>query len=53
MGTGIAAKHGILIKGADAMERAANVRVVMFDKTGTLTEGRPSVVAFEAFDSKV
>lgn len=53
VGTGIAAKHGILIKGADAMERAANVRVVMFDKTGTLTEGRPSVVAFEAFDSKV
>lgn len=53
MGTGIAATHGILMKGADAVERAANVQAVLFDKTGTLTEGRPSVVAFESFNSQV
>ena len=53
VGTGIAAKHGILMKGGDAMERAANVRVVVFDKTGTLTEGHPSVVDFKSFDPEV
>lgn len=53
VGTGVAATHGILIKGADAMERAAHVRAVLFDKTGTLTEGRPSVVDFQSFDSQV
>ena len=44
-GTGVAAGHGILIKDAEALEAARNVRVVAFDKTGTLTEGRPRVVA--------
>jgi Cu+-exporting ATPase len=44
-GTGIAARHGILIKDATALEVAHAVTVVAFDKTGTLTEGRPSVVA--------
>lgn len=53
VGTGIAATHGILMKGADAMERAARVKAVLFDKTGTLTEGHPSVVAFESFESQV
>ncbi len=53
VGTGIAAKHGILIKGADAMERAAKVSAVLFDKTGTLTEGHPAVVAVELFDPQV
>ncbi|HEX2943316.1 MAG TPA: heavy metal translocating P-type ATPase, partial [Rhodopila sp.] len=40
-GTGIAARHGILIQDAEALERAHAIGVVAFDKTGTLTEGRP------------
>ncbi|MDE2080337.1 MAG: copper-translocating P-type ATPase [Burkholderiales bacterium] len=44
-GTGVAARHGILIQDAQALEQAHAVRVVAFDKTGTLTEGRPVLVA--------
>ncbi len=43
VGTGAAARHGILIKDAEALERAHAVTCVAFDKTGTLTEGRPEV----------
>jgi len=46
-GTGVAAKHGILIKDVEALEVARSVTVVAFDKTGTLTEGRPRLVAVE------
>ena len=46
-GTGVAARYGILIKDAEALETAHAVNLVAFDKTGTLTEGRPSVVAVE------
>lgn len=42
-GSGIAAENGILFKGADSMEAASKLQVVIFDKTGTLTRGRPSV----------
>lgn len=42
-GTGVAARHGILIQDAEALERAHAVGVVAFDKTGTVTEGRPVV----------
>ncbi|MFM0171493.1 heavy metal translocating P-type ATPase [Paraburkholderia sediminicola] len=46
-GTGVAARHGVLIKDAEALETAHRVTIVAFDKTGTLTLGRPSVTAFE------
>ena len=42
-GTGVAARHGILIKDAEALEIAHRTRVVALDKTGTLTQGKPSV----------
>ncbi|GAB3628104.1 copper-translocating P-type ATPase [Pandoraea terrae] len=49
-GTGVAARQGILIKDAEALEVAHSVTAVAFDKTGTLTEGKPSLVAIEAAD---
>jgi Cu+-exporting ATPase len=49
-GTGVAARSGILIKDAQALELAHRVRVVAFDKTGTLTVGRPTLVSIGAAD---
>lgn len=50
VGTGVAARHGILIKDAEALEVAHALDVVAFDKTGTLTEGKPGLVACNAVD---
>jgi Cu+-exporting ATPase len=41
VGTGVAARHGILVRDAQALETLRSVRVVAFDKTGTLTQGHP------------
>jgi len=48
-GTGNGAGRGILIKNAEALERAGTIDVVAFDKTGTLTNGRPEVVDLHIF----
>lgn len=50
VGTGVAAKAGILIKDAEALEVAHSVTTVAFDKTGTLTEGKPSLSKLITFN---
>ena len=49
-GTGSAAERGILIRNAEALERAGAIDIMVFDKTGTLTHGRLDVVAVETFN---
>ncbi|MDH5286978.1 MAG: heavy metal translocating P-type ATPase [Betaproteobacteria bacterium] len=49
VGTGRAAQLGVLIRNAEALEQAGRVTTLIVDKTGTLTEGRPEVVAVDAF----
>lgn len=48
-GTGTAARYGILVKDAIALEQATFIDMVVFDKTGTLTEGKPELVQITAF----
>ncbi len=48
-GVGVAARHGILVKDADALERLAGIDTVIFDKTGTLTRGHPEVTGIDTF----
>ena len=47
-GTGMGAERGVLIRNAEALERAARIDAVVLDKTGTLTEGRPALVEVAA-----
>jgi Cu+-exporting ATPase len=49
-GTGVAAKVGVLIKDAQALELAHQVTIVAFDKTGTLTMGQPSLSHYETLE---
>jgi Cu+-exporting ATPase len=50
---GRAARMGLLIKGGESIERAAQLDTLAFDKTGTLTEGRPHIVHFAAVGNPV
>jgi Cu+-exporting ATPase len=51
VGVGKGAQNGILVKNAEAIERAEKVTHLITDKTGTLTEGKPSVVDAQAADN--
>ncbi len=53
VGTGVAARQGILIKDAQALELAHHTDTVVFDKTGTLTKGAPTVEQLLAVDGDV
>src|SRR5262249_56592053 len=48
VGTGRAARAGVLIRNAEALERLGEIDTLVIDKTGTLTEGRPRVVGVTA-----
>ena len=48
-GVGRAAEYGVLVRDADALQRASTMDTLVFDKTGTLTEGKPQVVAIKTF----
>ena len=52
VGTGAAARHGILIKNSTALELAQRIETVAFDKTGTLTQGRPALAALWQSDAQ-
>jgi len=47
-GVGRAAEFGVLVRDADALQRASTLDTLVFDKTGTLTKGKPQVVAVTA-----
>ncbi len=54
VGTGLGAKHNILIKDAPTLEQVSKIQAIVLDKTGTLTEGKPKVTTIataEGFDA--
>ncbi|MFA4887571.1 MAG: copper-translocating P-type ATPase [Candidatus Nanoarchaeia archaeon] len=55
VGTGLGAKHNILIKDAATLEQVSKIQTVVFDKTGTLTEGKPKItdiISIKSFNEK-
>ena len=50
VGTGLGAKHSILIKDAPTLEQVSKIQAVVLDKTGTLTEGKPKVTHIATVD---
>jgi Cu2+-exporting ATPase len=55
VGTGLGAKHNILIKDATTLEQTSKIEAVVLDKTGTLTEGKPRITDIKTvsgFDKK-
>ncbi len=57
VGTGLGARHGVVIRNTQALESAQQLRIIVLDKTGTLTQGRPTVTDVvtmtEVWDSDV
>lgn len=51
VGVGKGAESGILIRGAEYLERSQKIKTIVFDKTGTLTKGEPSVTDIIPLDS--
>ncbi|MGE4443694.1 MAG: heavy metal translocating P-type ATPase [Candidatus Altimarinota bacterium] len=49
VGTGIAAKSGILVKGGGALEKASYINAIALDKTGTITTGKPTLQDIKIF----
>jgi Cu+-exporting ATPase len=47
VGMGVGARHGVLIRNAEALEHARRIDTVLLDKTGTVTEGKPAVATLE------
>lgn len=50
VGTGLGAKHNILIKDATTLEQVSKIQSVVMDKTGTLTEGKPKITSIATVD---
>lgn len=50
VGTGLGAKHNILIKDAPTLEQVSKIQAIVLDKTGTLTEGKPKITDVATID---